>query len=134
MRCSCPSALARASRSAATEIATNSSPISAPATLALAVKKSRMLDETTWVILAAATNGQAPAKYHRERVEPGCVVDVRPDLLGHRTHPHSGRPCAVRRWCPHHWADDNPSGSASRRHYAASVASASWPMSLGMRR
>jgi hypothetical protein len=43
----CASASARASRSAAAEMATNSSPISAPATLALATKKSWVLSGTT---------------------------------------------------------------------------------------
>ncbi len=40
IRCTCAEASAFASRSLATEMATNSSPISAPATPALATKKS----------------------------------------------------------------------------------------------
>jgi hypothetical protein len=46
-RMRCTGARSPDSRPAATEMATNSSPISAPATPALAVKKSRMLDGTT---------------------------------------------------------------------------------------
>jgi hypothetical protein len=47
MRCSCTPATSRASRSADTEIATNSNPISAPATPAVARKKSWMFSGTT---------------------------------------------------------------------------------------
>jgi hypothetical protein len=47
MRCTCASALARASRSAETEMATNSSPISAAPAPALAAKNSWMFAGTT---------------------------------------------------------------------------------------
>ena len=48
MRWTCASAFSRRSRSTETEMATNSSPISAPATLPLATKKSWMFSGTTW--------------------------------------------------------------------------------------
>ena len=57
MRWTCAPALSRASRSAATEIATNSSPISAPATLAAARKKSWMLSRDHPAILPGAAGG-----------------------------------------------------------------------------
>src|SRR5215472_8168037 len=58
----CAPASASASRPAVTEMATNSSPISAPATLPLARKKSWMLSGTTRRSSQPEISGSAPAK------------------------------------------------------------------------